>query len=157
MKLMKRVFLSIPFAFFLLGCDSPSSAPQPETESVAAAPVLDEAEILSASGLKPVKKYKLDDGHGFYMQESPVASIEFRTSPDRINLSLRTFSEAEFKEKNEIAQSMVTKLAAVITGTDGKFIERALSGDMNPGKTVINGLPVNVSVVENSLLVTIDK
>jgi hypothetical protein len=157
MKLMKRIFLSIPLAFFLLGCDSPSSAPQSETESVASAPILDEAGILSASGLKPVKKYELDDGHGFYMQESPVASIEFRASPDRINLSLRTFSEAEFKEKNEIAQSMVTKLAAVITGTDGKFIERALSGDMKPGKTVINGLPVNVSVVENSLLVTIDK
>ncbi|MGL6399325.1 hypothetical protein ACSZMI_15780 [Aeromonas veronii] len=112
---------------------------------------------MSASGLKPVKKYDLEDGHGFYMQESPVASIEFRTSPDRINLSLRTFSEAEFKEKNEIAKSMVTKLASVVTGTDGKFIDRALSGDMKPGKAVINGLPVNVSVVENSLLVTINK
>ncbi|WP_429124996.1 hypothetical protein [Aeromonas allosaccharophila] len=157
MKLMKRIFLPIPLAFFLLGCDSSNSVPQPEVESVASAPILDEVGILSASGLKPVKKYDLEDGHGFYMQESPVASIEFRTSPDRINLSLRTFSEAEFKEKNEIAKSMVTKLASVVTGTDGKFIDRALSGDMKPGKAVINGLPVNVSVVENSLLVTIDK
>ncbi|MGY3922525.1 hypothetical protein LA366_12620 [Aeromonas jandaei] len=155
---MRLLLATVISCILLTGCDNSS---QP-TETAAAsetvtAPVLDEALILSGSGLKPVKKYSLDDGHGFYMQESPVASIEFRTSPDRINLSLRTFSEAEFKEKNEIAQDMVTKLAAVITGTDGKFIERALSGDMNPGKTVINGLPVNVSVVENSLLVTIDK
>ncbi|QWZ84143.1 hypothetical protein [Aeromonas sp. FDAARGOS 1404] len=155
---MRLLLATVISCILLTGCDN-STHP---TETAAAsetvtAPVLDEALILSGSGLKPVKKYSLDDGHGFYMQESPVASIEFRTSPDRINLSLRTFSEAEFKEKNEIAQSMVTKLAAVITGTDGKFIERALSGDMTPGKTVINGLPVNVSVVENSLLVTIDK
>lgn len=155
---MRFLFATVISCILLTGCDNST---QP-TETAAAsetvtAPVLDEALILSSSGLKPVKKYSLDDGHGFYMQESPVASIEFRTSPDRINLSLRTFSEAEFKEKNEIAKSMVTKLASVVTGTDGKFIDRALSGDMKPGKAVINGLPVNVSVVENSLLVTINK
>ena len=109
------------------------------------------------SGLKPVKKYELEDGHGFYMQESPDASIEFRTSPDRINLSLRTFPESEFKEKNDMAKNIVSKLAAVITGTDGKLIDGALSGEVKTGKTVINGLPVNVSVAENSLLVTISK
>ncbi|MEI4940790.1 hypothetical protein ACUVMQ_15520 [Aeromonas veronii] len=157
MKLMKRIFLSIPLTFFLLGCDASNSAPQPEIESVASAPILDEAGILSMSGLKPVKKYELEDGHGFYMQESPDASIEFRTSPDRINLSLRTFPESEFKEKNDMAKNIVSKLAAVITGTDGKLIDGALSGEVKTGKTVINGLPVNVSVAENSLLVTISK
>ncbi|MFP7409827.1 hypothetical protein [Aeromonas veronii] len=155
---MRFLLATVISCILLTGCDNSTQSTETASASeTVTSPVLDEALILSSSGLKPVKKYSLDDGHGFYMQESPVASIEFRTSPDRINLSLRTFSEAEFKEKNEIAQSMVTKLAAVITGTDGKFIERALSGDMNPGKTVINGLPVNVSVVENSLLVTIDK
>ncbi|NJI18846.1 hypothetical protein HBJ00_09160 [Aeromonas veronii] len=155
---MRFLLATVISCILLTGCDNSTQSTETASASeTVTSPVLDEALILSSSGLKPVKKYSLDDGHGFYMQESPVASIEFRTSPDRINLSLRTFSEAEFKEKNEIAKSMVTKLAAVITGTDGKFIERALSGDMNPGKTVINGLPVNVSVVENSLLVTIDK
>jgi hypothetical protein len=157
MKIIKFFLIPFSLAVFIFGCDSSGNTQAPQTDVIVAEPIVDEAVILSASGLKPVKKYELEDGHGFYMQESPVASIEFRTAPDRINLSLRTFSEAEFKDKNEIAKSMVTKLAAVITGTDGKFIDRALSGDMNPGKAVINGLPVNVSVVENSLLVTIDK
>ncbi|WP_439837195.1 hypothetical protein [Aeromonas enteropelogenes] len=155
---MRFLLATVISCILLTGCDNSTQPTETASASeTVTAPVLDEALILSSSGLKPVKKYSLDDGHGFYMQESPVASIEFRTSPDRINLSLRTFSEAEFKDKNEIAKNMVTKLASVVTGTDGKFIDRALSGDMKPGKAVINGLPVNVSVVENSLLVTIDK
>lgn len=157
MKLMKKIIISIPLAILLLGCDASDPAPKPEIESVASAPILDEAAILSASGLNPVRKYDLEDGHGFYMQEIPDASIEFRTSPDRINLSLRTFPESEFKEKNDAAKSIIIKLAAVITGTDGRLIDGALSGEVKPGKTVVNNLPVNVSVAENSLLVTINK
>lgn len=69
-----------------------------------------------------------------------------------------TYPEAEFKDKNSVAKNMATKLMSVITGTDGKLIDDALSGRIEPGKSTINGLPVTVSIVgENSLLVTISK
>ncbi|WP_141214203.1 hypothetical protein [Aeromonas sp. A35_P] len=157
MQTLKCFLISFSVAVFLFGCDSSDKTPTNKIEVIVTAPILDEPSILNASGLNPVRKYELEDGHGFYMQESPDASIEFRTSPDRINLSLRTFPESEFKEKNDMAKNIVSKLAAVITGTDGKLIDGALSGEVKTGKTVINGLPVNVSVAENSLLVTINK
>lgn len=157
MQTLKYFLIPLSVAAFLFGCDSTDKTPTNKTEVIVTAPILDESGIFNASGLNPVRKYDLEDGHGFYIQESPDASIEFRTSPDRINLSLRTFPESEFKEKNNAAKSIIIKLAAVITGTDGRLIDGALSGEVKPGNTVVNNLPVNVSVAENSLLVTINK
>lgn len=160
MRKFNRLFLTVSLVAFLLGCDSSEKAQTQavESESVVTAPVLDEGKILEAVELVPVRKYDLEDGHGYYMHESPDASIEFRSSPDRINVSLMTFPEAEFKEKNATAKEMATKLISVITGTDGELIDDAMSGRIKSGKSTINGLLVNVSLVgENSLLVTISK
>lgn len=160
MRHFKLFALTLSLAAFLFGCDA-SDTTQTQTtaaESVIVAPILEEAKILQVSGLEIVKRYDLDDGHGIYVQQSPDAAIEFRTSPAKINLALRTFPEAGYEEKNAEAQRMITKLASVITGTDGKLIDDAISGKIEPGEHVINGLPVNVSFVnENNLLVTISK
>lgn len=123
----------------------PEQAAYPASDQAATIPILDEDAVIKASGLTPVKRYKLDDGHGFYLQESPDAAIEFRTN--RINLALRTFPDAGNEAKNAAAQEMITKLAAVITGTDGKLIGEAMTGDAALGEHFINGLTVNVSLV----------
>lgn len=160
MQTIKRFAITLSLMAFLLGCDSSDTtqAQAVVAESAVTPPILDEAKILEAAELVPVKKYNLEDGHGFYMQESPDAAIEFRSSPDRINVALMIFPEAEFKEKNLVAKKMVTKLTAVVTGTDGKLIDDAMSGQIEPGKHVINGLPVNISLVgDSNLLVTISK
>lgn len=160
MQTIKRFAITLSLTVFLLGCDS-SDTTQTQAvvaESVVTSPILDEAKILETVELVPVRKYDLEDGHGYYVQESPDVSIEFRSSPERINVSLMTYPEAEFKDKNSVAKNMATKLLSVITGTDGKLIDGALSGKIESGKSTINGLPVNISIVgENSLLVTISK
>ncbi|WP_447759387.1 hypothetical protein [Aeromonas veronii] len=155
---MRLLLATVISCILLTGCDNSS---QP-TETAAAsetvtAPVLDEALILSSSGLKPIKKYSLEDGHGFYMQESPDAAIEFRDNPPRINVALRTFPEAGYEAKNATANGIAKKLVSVITGTDGQLVDDVISGEIKPGKQFINGLSVNVSGMEDDWLFTISK
>lgn len=155
---MRLLLATVISCILLSGCDNSS---QP-TETAAAsetvtAPVLDEALILSGSGLKPIKKYSLDDGHGFYMQESPDAAIEFRDNPPRINVALRTFPEAGYEAKNATANGIAKKLVSVITGTDGQLVDDVIAGEIKPGKQFINGLSVNVSGMEDDWLFTISK
>lgn len=155
---MRLLLATVISGILLTGCDNST---QP-TETAAAsetvtAPVLDESLILSGSGLKPVKKYSLDDGHGFYMQESPDAAIEFRDNPPRINVALRTFPEAGYEAKNAAANEIAKKLVSVITGTDGQLVDDVIAGEIKPGKQFINGLPVNVSGIEHDWIITVNK
>ncbi|MFM5530402.1 hypothetical protein ACU6QH_04220 [Aeromonas veronii] len=155
---MRLLLATVISCILLTGCDNSS---QP-TETAAAsetvtAPVLDEALILSSSGLKPIKKYSLEDGHGFYMQESPDAAIEFRDNPPRINVALRTFPEVGYEAKNATANGIAKKLVSVITGTDGQLVDDVIAGEIKPGKQFINGLSVNVSGMEDDWLFTISK
>lgn len=154
-----RFILAAVISFILLiGCDNsaqrnePASAYQP-----IAKPRLDEALILSGAEFKPVKKYNLEDGHGFYMQQSPDAAIEFRNNPPRINVSIRTYPEASYEEKNAAANEIAKTLISIITGTDGQLIDDVVAGRIRPGKQFINGLPVNVSGMEHHWLITVAK
>lgn len=154
-----RLLLAIVISCILLtGCDNSTQSTETASASeTVRAPILDEALILSSSGLKPVKKYTLDDGHGFYMQQSPDAAIEFRDTPSRINVALRTFPEAGYEAKNATANEIVKKLVSVITGTDGQLVDDAIAGKAKLGKQFINGLPVNIAGREHDWLITISK
>lgn len=157
MKVLKFFLIPFSLAFFIFGCDSSGNTKAPQTDVIVAAPIVDEAGILSASGLKPVKKYELEDGHGFYMQQSPDAAIEFRDNPPRINVALSTFPEAGYEAKNATANGIAKKLVSVITGTDGQLVDDVIAGEIKPGKQFINGLSVNVSGMEDNWLFTISK
>lgn len=153
---MRFISAAVLGVVLLAGCDgnSPPSSDTATTQ-VVTAPVLDEASILKQSGFTTVRRYDLEDGHGFYMQESPDAAIEFRDN--RINVALRTFPEAGYEAKNATANGIAKKLVSVITGTDGQLVDDVISGEIKPGKQFINGLPINVSGMEHDWIITVNK
>ncbi|WP_421212601.1 hypothetical protein [Aeromonas sp. 600479] len=155
---MRFISAAVLGVVLLAGCDgnSATSSDTATTQAVTA-PVLDEASILKESGLTTVRRYGLEDGHGFYMQESPDAAIEFRDNPPRINVALRTFPEAGYEAKNATANGIAKKLVSVITGTDGQLVDDVIAGEIKPGKQFINGLSVNVSGMEHDWLITVSK
>ncbi|MGU5659813.1 hypothetical protein [Aeromonas veronii] len=153
---MRFISAAVLGVVLLTGCDgnSATSSDTATTQAVTA-PVLDEASILKESGFTTVRRYELEDGHGFYMQESPDAAIEFRDN--RINVALRTFPEAGYEAKNAAANGIAKKLVSVITGTDGQLVDEVIAGEIKPGKQFINGLPINVSGMEHDWIITVNK
>lgn len=141
---MYRVIASVLLIVFLVGCDQESvSYVDPEFK---------ETSVLSSVSTPIQSSYDLDDGHGFYFMEYPRASIEFRQNPERINVSLHMFPEAEFKDKNKQAYTIIKTVISTITGTTGAIVDDAIDGKIK-GKTVVNGVATNVAG-DSSLLFT---
>ncbi|MGL5528170.1 MAG: hypothetical protein ACRDCI_07260 [Plesiomonas shigelloides] len=125
-----------------------------QAETPTTPPDFQEQSIISATSATPLRTYTLEDGHGIEFMEFPIASIEFRNKPERINISL--YLSEDDKAKNEQAIAIAKSLASKITGTNGEIIDDAINGNII-GKKVINGITTNVSAADQPILITFYK